>query len=387
MNFAFSKEVLVIQEEVRDFIKKESTPEMLKETEENGDIYGGPEGRKIVQKMAAKGWLAPTLPKEYGGLDASETINYMIREEIGYNGLPFGFVGAGMAGPTILRFGSDEMKKKWLPQIASGEIEMALGYTEPQAGSDLSALNMRAEDKGDHFLVNGTKIFNTSCHLADYHWLAVRTDPNVKRHKGVSMMIVDLKSPGITINPMITMADYRTNEVAYEDVSVPKENLVGEANKGFYYLMVALDFERMFPLGRYRRLFDQLVQYTKETYRNGKPMSKDPIIRQKLTKLAGEVEAAKLLYYLCAHILDKGGVPNYQASMDKIYATEAAQKITRTGMEIMGLYSQLKQDSKHAKMRGKMEKYFRCSVVETIYGGTSEIQRNIIATRGLGLPR
>ncbi|MDY7033962.1 MAG: acyl-CoA dehydrogenase family protein [Thermodesulfobacteriota bacterium] len=388
MNFEFSKEVRELQEEVREFCRKESTPEMLKETEDFGEIYGAPEGRKIVKKLAAKGWLTPTWPKEHGGLEASEIVSYMIREEIGYHGLPFGFVAAHMAGPTILRFGSEEMKKTWLPRISSGEVEFALGYTEPQAGSDLSALNLRAEDKGDHFLLNGSKLFNTSCHIADYHWLAVRTDFDTpKRYKGVSMMIVDLKSPGITIGPLITMAGWRTNEVFYEDVRVPKENLVGEKNKGFYYLMAALDFERMFPLGVFRRIFDQLVEYTKETIVNGKTLSKDPLIRKKLAQLSIEIEVTRLLYYQLANILDKGGIPNYQSSMEKTFATELTQRITNTGMDILGLYGQLKEGSKWTKLKGKIEKYYRGSVVQTIVAGTSEIQRNIIAQRGLGLPR
>lgn len=387
MDFEFTQEEEAIREEIIEFMQKESTPEMLKETEDQGDIYGGPEGRKIVKKMAAKGWLTPTWPKEYGGLETSEVVGYMIREEMGYNGLPFGFIAAHMAGPTILRFAGEEMKKKWLPPIAKGEIEFALGYTEPQAGSDLSALMLEAKDMGDHFLLNGTKLFNTSCHIADYHWLAVRTNFEGKKHKGVSMMIVDLKSPGITINPMITMADWRTNEVSYVNVKVPKENLVGEKNKGFYYLMAALDFERMFPLGRYKRLFNGIVQFAKETEVNGKPLLKDPLIRQKLAQLSIEIEVTRLLYFELAHILDKGGIPNYQSSMEKTFATETAQRITNIGMDILGLYGQLKEGSKWAKLSGKVERYYRSSVVETIYAGTSEIQRTIIATRGLGLPR
>jgi alkylation response protein AidB-like acyl-CoA dehydrogenase len=388
MNFEFTKEEKEFQEEVCEFIKKESTPEMLKETEDQGEIFGGPEGRKIIKKIAAKGWLTPTWPKEYGGLDASEVVSYMIREEMGYNGLPFGFVAAHMSGPTIIRFGSEEMKKAWLPRISSGEVEFALGYTEPQAGSDLSALKLRAEDKGDHFLLNGNKLFNTSCHIADYHWLAVRTDFDVpKPYKGISMMIVDLKSPGITISPLITMAGWRTNEVVYEDVRVPKENLVGEVNKGFYYLMAALDFERMFPLGIFRRLFDEIVAYAKETIIDGKPLSKKPLIRQKLAQLSIEIEVTRLLYYQLAHILDKGGIPNYQSSMEKTFATELTQRITNVGMDILGLYGQLKEDSKWAQLKGKVERYYLTSVVQTIVAGTSEIQRNIIAQRGLGLPR
>ena len=248
-------------------------------------------------------------------------------------------------------------------------------------------MNLRADDKGDYFLLNGTKLFNTACHVADCHWLACRTDFDVAKHKGVSIMIVDLDSPGITISPMITMAGWQTNEVVYEDVRVPKENLVGEKNQGFYYLMAALDFERMFPLGKYRRVFDELVEYTKETLVDGKTLSKDPLIRQKLAQLSTEIEVTRLLYYQLAHILDKGCIPNYQSSMEKTFATECAQRIVNVGMDILGLYGQLKEVSKWAQLKGKVEKLYRTSIVETIYAGTSEIQRNIIAQRGLRLPR
>jgi hypothetical protein len=311
----------------------------------------------------------------------------MIRDEMAYAGVPSIFVAAHMAGPIILHAGSEGLKKAWLLPIAQGKVEFALGYTEPQAGSDLSALNIRAVDKGDHFVVNGQKTFNTHAHVADFHWLAARTDFEAPKHKGVSMMIVDLKSPGITIRPMITMAGWNTNEVFYDDVVVPKENLVGEKNKGFYYLMAALDFERMFPPGGYRRLFEEIVAYAQDTVVHGRPLSADPIIRQKLAQMAIELEVTKLLYYQLPYMLDKGMIPNYQSSMQKMFATEVAQRVTQTGMEVLGLYGQLKPGSKWAPLAGKVEHHHRWSVVETIYAGTSEIQRNIIAMRGLGLTR
>ncbi len=387
MDFGFKKEEEDLIREVRAFIKKEATPEMLAETRQLGQIYGGPEGRKFIQKFAAKGWLTPNWPKEFGGMGASEMVTYIIRDEMAYARVPSVFVAAHMAGPTILRVGNEELKKEYLPRIARGEVEFALGYTEPQAGSDLVALKIRAEDKGDFFLINGQKTFNTHCHVADYHWLAARTDFEVPKHKGVSMIIVDLKSPGITIRPLITMAGWRTNEVYYDDVVVPKKSLVGEKNKGFYYLMAALDFERMVPPGLYWRLFDEIVQYAKETVVDGKRLSQKPLIRQKLSQLAVELEVTRLLYYQLAHMLDKGTIPNYQSSMEKMFATEVAQRVANTGMEVMGLCGQLKEGSRWAPLAGRVEHFYRWSVVETVYAGTSEIQRNIIALRGLGLPR
>lgn len=387
MDFSFSPEEQKLLDEVRRFLRTEVTPALRSESLELGYIYGGQEGRKFIRRFAANGWLTPNWPPEYGGLGTSAAVAFAVREEMALAGVPLVYVAAHMAGPTIMHFGSEEMKKEWLVPIARGEIEFCLGYTEPQAGSDLSALNIRAVDKGDFFLVNGQKTFNTHAHVADYHWLAALTDPGAAKYRGMSLMIVDLKSPGITIRPMITMAGWRTNEVFYDDVLVPKKNLVGELNMGFFYVMHALDYERMFPLAAYGRLLDEVIDYARRTQVNGKPLSKDPLVRQKLAQMAIEVEANRHLYYRLAHMLDSGQVPNYQASMQKLFATETAQRIANTAMEVLGLYGLLKACSRRAVLGGLVERIYRSSVVETIYAGTSEVQRNIMALRGLGLPR
>jgi hypothetical protein len=387
MEFRFTDKEEALLAEVKEFIKREATPELIDETLHLEGIFGGQEGRKFFRKFAAKGWLTPNWPKEYNGLESSDMVVYMIRDEIAHSGLPSYFTGCHMAGPIIMRFGSAAMKEKYLLPIARGEIEFALGYSEPGAGSDLMALKMFAEDKGDHFVVNGDKIFNTACHISEYHWLAVRTDRNVPKHKGISMMIVDMQTPGITVKPIYTMAGTRTNVVYYDDVKVPKENLVGEKNKGAYYLMTALDYERMFTFGEYRQLFEDTVQYAKETMVDGKPLSKNPLVRQKLAQLAIELEVGKLIYFELPHMLDKGVIPNYQSSMEKLYVSELAQRITKAAAELVGPYSQLTQSAKGAPLGGKLGHFYRQCIVETIYGGTSEIQRNIMALRGLGLPR
>ena len=387
MNFKFSKEEEKILQQVRDFIQQEATPELLKETHALERIYGGKLGREFIKKFAAHGWLTPNWPEEYGGLNSSEMLTYLIKDAMTYAGVPHSFVGAHYAGATIMRYASPELKEQFLLPISRGEIEFCLGYSEPSAGSDLLALEMRAEDHGDFYLVNGQKTFNTHAHVADYHWVAVRTKPDGPKHKGISMMIVDLKTPGITILPMTTMAGSRTNEVYYDNVKVPKKFLVGEENMGFLYLMEALDYERMFPYGHYRKLFEDIVTYAKETEVNGRPLSKDPLIRQQLAEVATELETAKLLFYKLAHMLDKGKIPNYESSMEKTFVSELAKKITDVGMEILGQYGQLTSESKWVPVAGEVEYNYRWTVVETIYGGSSEIQRNIIAQRGLGLPR
>ena len=387
MYFSYSLEEQKLLDEVRAFLKSEMTPELHAETKALGGIYGGKEGRKFIKKFAANGWLVPSWPEEYGGLGTSSKMDFAIREEMGMAGAPINFVAAHMAGPTIMQFGGEEMKKEWLLAIARGEGEFCLGYTEPQAGSDLASLSVRAVDDGDSYTINGQKTFNTHAHVADYHWLAAVTDSDAQKYQGMSIMIVDLKSPGITIRPMITMAGWQTNEVYYDDVKVPKQNLVGDVNAGFYYLMHALDFERMFPLSLYRALFDEIVRYARETIVDGELLSKKPLIRQKLAQMEIEIEANKHLYYRLAHMLDNGQVPSYQASMQKLFATETAQHIANTGMDVLGMLGQLKHGSKWAALAGAVEHCYRRSVVETIYGGTSEIQRNIIALKGLELPR
>jgi alkylation response protein AidB-like acyl-CoA dehydrogenase len=387
MDFEFTKEEQEIIKEVRRFMALETTPALLKESHELEYIYGGVEGRKFIKKFAANGWLTPGWPKRYGGLELSETITYMIRNEMAYAGVPFLFAGAHMTGPSILRYGNETIKDKFLLPLAKGEIEFTLGYSEPSAGSDLMALEMVAEDKGDHFLVNGQKTFNTHAHVSEYHWLAVRTDQNVPGHKGISILIVDLKSEGITIRPMISLAGSRTNEVYYDNVKVPKEHLVGEQNYGFKYIMAALDFERMFPYGHYKKFFEDLVAYAKKTRVDGRQLSKDPVVRQKLAQLQIDLDVLELLYYQLAYLLDTGKIPNYQTSMEKTFFSEWSQRLANTGMEILGMRGQVKMGDKRAALHGMADYIYRYSVIESIWGGTSEIQRNIIAQRGLGLPR
>lgn len=387
MECELSQNEKVIFDKVRRFLRTEVTPELLEESHHLEYIYGGEEGRKFVKKFAANGWLTPCWPEEYGGLNSSEMLMYAIRNEMAYARVPIHFAGAHMAGPSILRYGNDEMKKEYLPRLAKGEIEFALGYSEPAAGSDLMGLQMHAADKGDYFLVNGQKTFNTHAHVADYHWLAVRTNLEGPKHKGISILIVDLKSPGITISPMITMAGTRTNEVFYDNVKVPRKNLVGEINSGFKYIMAALDFERMFPFGHYKKFFEDLVAYAKTATRNGRPLTKDPLVRQRLAQHEIELEIIHHLYFQLAHLLDNGKIPNYQASMEKNFLSEFEQRLANTAVDILGLKGQLRAGSKHAILDGLPEWLYRWTVIETIYGGTAEIQRNIMAQRGLGLPR
>lgn len=376
-----------ILEEVKQFLADEVTPELVEESFHNELLYGGQLGRTFIRKFARKGWLVPTWPAEYGGLGCSQMLAASIRHEMAYARVPMTFPGAFQGGPTILNYGSEEMKEEFLPRLASGEIEFALGYSEPSAGSDLMGLKMLAEDKGDYFLINGQKTFTTQAHIGDYHWLAVRTNPEGRKSERLSLFVVDFDTPGITVNPMFTMAGTQTNDVFYDNVKVDRRYLVGEKNKGYQYILSALEHERTFPYGHYLRFYEELVDYTKSANRNGKPLAKDPLIRQRLAEHETELEVIRHLYYHIAALMDEGRSPAYEASMEKMFMSEFEQRLAATAMEILGHLCQLKEGDSLAPLNGMAEYYYRWTVIETIYGGTSEVQRNIIANRGLQMPR
>lgn len=382
MNFKYAPEEEKFKEEVVNFFRREQVLVTEARKEWNSGLGFGPGCWKLLGKIGEKGWLCPTWPKEYGGLELPYIYRYIIMEQMYYHMDIYSTVGAGMAGPVILRHGSEEQKRKFLPQIAHGEIEFTLGYTEPQAGSDLAALTIKAEDKGDYFLINGTKLFNTRAHFSQYHWLGARTDITPPKHRGISLFIVDFKTPGVSINPIWTVGGSRTNEIVYDNVVVPREALVGEKNRGFYYILEALDYERISTAAGLERDFQELVDYLKENNRG-----KEPLVRQKLADLATDIEAARLLALRVAWMLNSGRIPNYEAAMLKMVAAETEQKFVNTAMQILGPYGQLREGSNRAPLHGKIELGYRNSLENLITRGTSEILRNVIAQRGLGLPR
>ena len=385
MEFGFTEEQRQLQREASGFFKKEVTEEVLRDTEAGHDL--GAAGRELLLKMGRKGWVAPTWPKEYGGLGSSNVDRQIIVEERVYHGGQWILHGADIAGPVILRFGTDKQKREYLPRIARGEIEFAVGYTEPEAGSDLASVEMRAVKNGNEYVLNGQKTFNTFCHFADYHWVLARTAFDVPRHRGMSLFVVDLKTPGITVRPLWTIAGWRTNEVFYDDVRVPASALIGgEENKGWRQLMTALGFERMYPVSDLRRSFEQLLQYAKEARFDGLTLADQPVIRQKLGRLAIELEVARLLLFRAAWMMDQGLSPEHETSMVKVFVTELWQHLYGTAMQMMGLYGRLREGSRWAPLMGKIEHHYRWSVTATVSGGTNEIHRNVIAVRGLGLP-
>ncbi len=391
MEHRFTPEEDAFREELRGFLNRELPEDWVGSTgvgDDDGDWEFTLEMRK---KLAEKGWLTMAWPEEYGGQGASHMMQLIFTEEMAYRSAPGrDAFGTGMLAPTLMIHGTEEQKREFLPPVARGEVQWCQGYSEPESGSDLASLQTRAVEDGDDFVINGTKVWTSSAHRADHIMVLTRTDPDAPKHRGISFLLADMNTPGIQVHPIINIAnEHGFNMVTFDNVRVPKKNLVGEMNRGWYVGATLLDFERsgVDYSASSRRVLEDLVDFCKNTSRNGHTLAEDPLVRRSLAELAVEVEASRLISYNVAWMQSQGIVPNKEASMGKVVGTELQQHIYSTGMKLMGLYGQLEGDSKYAKLRGRIEKGYLINISATLASGTSEIQRNIIATRGLGLPR
>jgi alkylation response protein AidB-like acyl-CoA dehydrogenase len=301
-----------------------------------------------------------------------------------------GVGGVNWIGPTLMIFGTEEQKKKHLPKIGAGETFWCTAYSEPEVGSDMASMKCRAVRKGNEYVINGQKVWISGGHRAHWCWMGVRTDPDAPKHRGITLILIDMKTPGVTVKPLLNMADsYANCEVFFDDAHVPVENRIGEENQGWRYIMTALDFERTAGIdltARAHRMTDELVKYCKQAKRNGKPLSENPIIRNRLADLLVECEVGRLMCYRIAWMEDRNQVPNYEASTAKTLGAELGQKISNIGLDLMGLYGQLGHGHS-VPIKGMLHEAYLYTRGDTIAGGTSEINRNVIAMRGLGLPR
>ena len=389
MDFAFSNEELSFRNELSAWLKEElgNRPQ---EAGNDADAEWA-FGLEMRKKLADKGWLTMAWPEEYGGQGVSHMMQVVFAEEMSYNQAPGRDVfGTRMMAPTLMIHGTEEQKREFLPPVSKGEVQWCQGYSEPESGSDLASLQTRAVEDGDDFIINGTKIWTSSAHRADHIMVLTRTDPDAPKHRGISFLLCDMNTPGLTVNPIINMAGvHGFNMVTFDNVRVPKKNLVGEQNRGWYVGATLLDFERSgvdYSAGG-RRVLEELIAYAKDNDQNGSLIADNPIMRNRLADLAIEVDVSRLISYNIAWMQGEGLVPNKESSMGKVVGTELQQHLSETGMQMLGLHGQLEPGSKYAPMQGRIEHMHLTSVSETIQAGTSEIQRNIIATRGLGLPR
>ena len=393
MDFRDTPEEAAFRQEVREFIEKEAPKPAPGVSREEALIQNWQANQAWFKKLGERGWIAPAWPKEYGGAGMTVMQQFIFNEEMAIHRAPrplHMIIGLGMAGPTIIVHGTEEQKKKYLPGMLKGEDIWCQGYSEPGAGSDLASLQTRAVRDGDDYVVNGQKIWTTLAHMAKYMILLARTDPDAPKHRGITYFILDMKSPGVTVRPLINMADsHEFNEVFFDNVRIPKDNIIGEENRGWYTAVTTLDFERS-SIGSavgMKQSVEEIVAFARD--HAGEPVSTlrtNPTLRYELADRMVEVEVARMLSYRVASLQNRGLIPNYEASLLKLYSTELNQRIARTAVKVLGLYGQVR-DREHSPTKGRWTQTFLRSVAYTIEGGTSEIQRNIIAQRGLGLPR
>jgi len=396
VDFRYTPEQEALRKEFEDFFREEmknAPPEWGTSLEALfGEDTCWEFHKQMAKKLAAKGWLSRPWPKEYGGQDAPLIEQFLFSEVMGYYiGAGVDPWGVGMLAPTLLVSANDEQKREHLPPIARAELFWTQLWSEPGAGSDLASLTTRAVRDGDDYIVNGQKTWTSGAHRADWGFMLARTNPEEKRSRGLSFFLVDMKSPGITLRPVISMeGSHCFNEVFLDDVRVPVRNRVGEENQGWLASQMTSNFERsmvsLFSLLKHQ--LEELVQFCKETKWGGEPLAKNPLVRHKLAQLAIEIEAGFAYSHSVVWNQIKGGLIAAApfASAAKVMSTELNQHFTYTSCEIMGLYGQVK-DSRWAPLKGRFEKQYQECVGLNLAGGSSEIMRNLVATMGLGLPR
>ena len=354
---------------------------------EDGWIHGF--NREFSRRLGAAGWIGLTWPTSYGGQGRSYVERAIVTEELLRAGAPTAahWVGDRQIGPALLAHGTEEQKREIIPAIVRGDLVFCLGMSEPGAGSDLAALTTRAVDDGDAFVVDGQKVWTSFAHVADYCYLVARTDPEAPRHRGVSELLVDMRTPGITVRPLVDMTgEHHFNEVFFESVRVPKRWLIGEQNRGWFQIASQLDYERagMERLLSYAPLLADLETYVRTSGRGG-----EPPIRQTLARLHGEIAIGRQLIYRIAWQLSQGVTPTADTALAKLYGTELEQRLARFAGEVLGPYALLTSDARGVEvpLGGRVARAIVNAPGLTIRGGTVEILRNIVAQRGLGLPR
>lgn len=392
MDYRFSEKEEKLRNEVREFCEKEPPESFPCEIEDEGYGFGG-WSRAFTQRLGQKGWLSISWPKEYGGMDGTVMERFVAAEELAYHRAPqYGHLFGDAVAAGLLRFGTDEQKQEFLPKMAKGEILWATGLSEPGAGSDLLNTSTKAQKDGDEYIINGQKIWPTGTHLAEWCLILARTDPNAPKSKGLSTFLVDVRGPGVTVNPIIDMAGAKSfTEIFLEDVRVSKNNLLGQENRGLPLVFEALEGDRFW--GRCLRHagskkdLEELVEYVNEVRYDGHNLRDNQLIRDALAEIAIELEVSRMINYKAAWLLNKGESISWESSVVKVFADELGQRIANIGIQILNPELQLAENGKWSKLRKRLTFLYEFNRGLSLAGGTSEIQRNTIAMRGLGLPR
>ena len=394
MDINFSAEDLAFRDEVREFFDKEYDSEVSKRQADN---HSSDYKSSIVawqKKLHAKGWIAPDWPVEYGGTGWSSTQKYIYETERGLAGIPDVIpFGLKMVAPVIYTFGTEEQKARFLPRILSSDDWWCQGYSEPGAGSDLAALTTSAEYAGDNYIVNGRKIWTTLAQFADWIFCLVRTSKGVRRQEGISFLLIDMKSPGITVKPIIAIdGQHSLNEVLFENVLVPTENLIGEQDKGWTYAKALLAHERtgMAEVADSKRMLDQLKLRAAAEVNGGKPMIEDPVFQMRLSDIEMELMALEYTELRVFASMASGGMPGPESSLLKIKGTEISQSIHELQLQLASYYGGALQGELSSEVLGhnfatEARGKYMYGRAATIYGGSNEVQRNVIAKAVLGL--
>jgi 3-oxocholest-4-en-26-oyl-CoA dehydrogenase alpha subunit len=389
MFLEYTPEQQALRKELREYFAQLLTQEVRDELGEPGE--GSELFRTLVQQMGKDGWLGIGWPKEFGGQGRPATDQFIFFDEVQRAGAPFPFVTLNTVGPTIMRFGSEEQKAFFLPGILAGEINFAIGYTEPEAGTDLASLRTRAVLDGDEWVVNGNKVFTSGANQADYVWLACRTDPDAPKHKGISILVVPTASPGFKCTPIVTVGGNTTTATFYDDVCVPKHNIVGDVNAGWQLITTQLNHERVGLAamgGLAHRLWDEVLDWCRATdSAEGGRMLDVPWVHMDLARAHARLEAMKLLNWRMAAALDAGALAPADSSAVKVYGTETLVDVYRTLLGILGAAGYLAPGSPGAALNGDVERAGRAAQINTFGGGVNEVQREIIASAGLGMAR
>jgi hypothetical protein len=389
VDFELSDEEKAFEAELEAFLREIASPDVMDPNPEQlSQTVDSPAKRAFMRKLAERGWLGMSWPKEFGGQEKSGIYDFILTEALSRWGAPQPGKGVGIVGKTLIRRASEKLKQAFLPQIMRGEIEFAIGYSEPQAGSDAANMQLRATRVEGGWRLDGQKSWTTSAHFADWYWVGARTNP-AEKHKGITLFLIPMQHPGLSIRPIWTIGDERTNEVFFDDVFVPDEYVVGQLNAGFTYISEALDLERfaMMPVGPLEEKVKALVAWARSATRDGELVKNDPVLRSRLARAVTELEVARMLQRRVISAALKGRVPTLEASEYKLYMNECGKRVANLALDLMGSEGTLRAGEDGAPLGGRFERSYRYTVVDTIGGGTSEIQKNIIARRGLGLPR
>ncbi|HEV7735338.1 MAG TPA: acyl-CoA dehydrogenase family protein [Candidatus Binatia bacterium] len=388
MRYEYTPEQVAWRDEVRAFCARHVSDALRAEMRQAGNEGDGPLAKAFHRQLFDKGWWGVGWPRDFGGMGKNAVEQYIFIEEMQAAGAPAMNLSITSVAPTILREGTEEQKARWLQPILHGEVDFAVAYSESAAGTDLAALTTKAELDGDEWVINGQKMWNTGAHTATHNWVAVRTEPDARKHQGISMIIIPMNTPGIEVQGIWTMSNIRTNAVFFDNVRVPRDHLIGARGMGFYYAMMALDFERiqLGCAGMLQRLLAELKTFVRRTKRDGRVLGSIPWVRRAMADLEMRVEVGRQVGLLNAWLIDQGVVPTKEGSIAKIYVSELNAHFASTGMDILGLAGQMGADES-APLYGRLQWLYTIAPLQRFGGGTNEIQRIIIAQRGLGMPR